>query len=122
MINLVNANATGLGLHMNATTYRSMPLEDLADNLGEASAREKAAKATTDSIKEELNRRGVNAARGAKFIVSISTSDTTRLDTKAMGVDAETDKKLAKLLLKYSNTSTSKRVLVRPAPPIEVVD
>lgn len=99
---------------MSPEEIKGTSVSDLVDKFGRLDERAKALEAEKDEIKGEFARRGLaNAQRGKAFIVTISESTSTRLDTKAM----REDPKLAKLLPKFEKTSTSTRVTVKAAPP-----
>lgn len=90
-----------------------MSVQQLVDRYGALNNKVSALEGEQKLIKEEFGRRGLsNAQRGKKFIVTISESSSTRLDTKAM----REDPKLAKLLPAFEKTTTSIRFTVKPAP------
>ncbi len=97
---------------MSPEDIRAASLEALADAFGRHKQKADIHESECDKIKEELLRRGANAARGASFILTISESTSVRLDTKAMRADP----KMAKQLAKYEKSSTSTRVTCKPAP------
>lgn len=102
---------------MDLETIRAASVKDLADKYGDLNARAKSIETEQDQIKAECIRRGLKGPqRGDAFIVTISEASQVRVDTKSMKEDAETDKKLAKILAKYSKSSESLRFLVKPAP------
>lgn len=99
---------------MSPEEVKSASVADLADEYGRLDERGKALTAAMDDIKGEFARRGLTSAqRGKAFIVTISESSSTRLDTKAMRADP----KIAKLLPKFEKTTPSTRVTVKAVPP-----
>lgn len=103
-----------MGEIMSPDEIKSASPEDLADRYGKLNADAASIKDEQDLLKEEFGRRGLqNGQRGKQFIVSISETTSTRLDTKAMRADP----KIAKLLPKFEKTSTSISFRVKPVPP-----
>jgi hypothetical protein len=96
-----------------SNTFDNMTVSDLADEIGKADSDIKARTARLDEMKGELKLRGVNMAAGHDYVVSISESTTKRLDTKRLQED------LGDALDGYYNTSTSSRVLIKPAAKLE---
>lgn len=103
---------------MSETNFKSMSVEALADLLGEIDGKVKPLTKSAEALKGELKRRGVTSVRGSKFIVSITETNSIRIDTTSMKQDAENDKKLAKIIAKYEKSSASARVLIQPAPTL----
>ncbi|MTH95103.1 hypothetical protein [Roseibium sp. RKSG952] len=93
---------------MTSALHNQSP-EQLADRLGYLDGITKSAKAEADEIKAELKQREVNVARGANFVVSLSTSTSSRLDTKALAADLGED-----MLADYYRPSVSTRVTIKP--------
>lgn len=91
------------------TQYETLSVSDLADEIGRADGDIKARTAILDEMKDELKSRGINAAAGSDFVVTISESTSKRLDTKRLQTD------LGDALDDYYNTTTTSRVLVKPA-------
>ena len=56
--------------------------QDLADEIGQLNFKIKADDENLDRMKDEFKRRGASITRGHKWIVSASTSESKRLDTK----------------------------------------
>jgi len=56
--------------------------QDLADEIGQLNFKIKADEAELDRLKDEFKKRGASITRGTKWIVSASTSESKRLDTK----------------------------------------
>ena len=56
--------------------------QDLADEIGQLNFKIKADEAELDRLKDVFKKRGASIARGAKWLVSASTSESKRLDTK----------------------------------------
>jgi hypothetical protein len=87
---------------------------DLADLIGQMNFKLKADEEELERYKDEFKRRGASIVRGNKWIVSASTSESRRLDTKkvkdVLG-DALDDS--------FFNISTSTRLITKPVP-IEV--
>lgn len=63
-------------------SFSNMSDQDLADEIGQLSMEIKAREEVLERLKEEAKRRGFSAARGLKWVVLVTTSDTKRLDTK----------------------------------------
>lgn len=95
-----------------------MSAEAIADEMGILNQNKKTAEDKMDRCKAELARRGIKHVRGENFIVSVSETTSTRLDTEAM----RADKKLAKFLPQFEKTSTSFRTLIKPVPKVVEVD
>jgi hypothetical protein len=92
-------------------SFENLSDQDLADLIGQMNYKLKADEAELDRYKDEFKRRGVSIARGGKWIVSASTSDSKRLDTKKvkeMLGDALDDT--------FFITSTSTRISTKPVP------
>lgn len=96
-----------------APKFDSYSVSDLADEIGKADSDIKARTVTLDEMKDELKSRGVNAAAGRDFVVTISESTSKRLDTKRLQAD------LGDALDDYYNSSTSSRVLVKPVAKLD---
>lgn len=85
--------------------------QDLADEIGQLNFKIKADEETLDRMKDEFKRRGASITRGHKWIVSASTSDSKRLDTKKVKEvlgDALDDS--------FFIVSTSTRITTKPVP------
>ncbi len=91
------------------TQYETLSVSDLADEIGRADGDIKARTAILDEMKCELKSRGVNAAAGHDFVITISESTSKRLDAARLKAD------LGDALDDYYSESTSVRVLVKPA-------
>lgn len=85
--------------------------QDLADEIGQMNFKIKADEETLDRMKDEFKRRGASITRGNKWIVTASTSESKRLDTKkvkdVLG-DALDDS--------FFVVSTSTRITTKPVP------
>ena len=92
-------------------SFENLSDQDLADLIGQMNYKLKADEAELDRYKDEFKRRGNSITRGNKWIVSASTSDSKRLDTKkvkdVLG-DALDDS--------FFITSTVTRVSTKPVP------
>lgn len=92
-------------------SFDNMSDQDLADEIGQLNFKIKADEAELDRLKDEFKKRGASITRGAKWIVSASTSESKRLDTKkvkdVLG-DALDDS--------FFITSTVTRVSTKPVP------
>lgn len=58
--------------------------EALADMIGAGDVLAKSATARVDELKDEAKRRGIETATGSVYRVSITSVETSRLDTKAL--------------------------------------
>jgi hypothetical protein len=63
-------------------SFDNMSDQDLADEIGQLNFKIKADEAELDRLKDEFKKRGASITRGTKWIVSASTSESKRLDTK----------------------------------------
>ena len=92
-------------------SFDNMSDHDLADEIGQLNFKIKADEAELDRLKDEFKKRGASITRGAKWIVSASTCESQRLDTKkvkdVLG-DALDDS--------FFITSTVTRVSTKPVP------
>lgn len=91
-----------------ASNFNTYSVSDLADAIGKADSDIKARIAKLDEMKDQLKQRGINAAAGNDFVVTISDSTSKRLDTTRLQAD------LGDALDDYYKTSISSRVLVKP--------
>lgn len=96
-----------------ATRFDNLSISDLADEIGKADSDIKARNAILDEMKGELKARGVNAAAGCNFVVTISESASKRLDTKRLQSD------LGDALNDYYTTTTASRVIVKPVAKLD---
>ncbi len=92
------------------STFHNFTDEVLADEIGTATSDIKAREERLDLLKEEFKRRDLSSARGLNWVVTTSTAETKRLDTKALQKD------LGDALDGYYKSSVSTRVLVKPRP------
>lgn len=92
----------------------NMSDQDLADEIGQLSMEVKAREEALERLKDEAKRRGFSVARGLKWIVMASTSETKRLDTKKVKEvlgDALDDS--------YYNITSVTRITSKPIPDFE---
>jgi hypothetical protein len=97
---------------MDTSDIHSLSTADLADQIGRLDADIKARAEQLDTLKGEFRRRGVNAARGAAFVVTCSTSTSKRLDTTKLRAD------LGDALAPYEVETETTRILIKAAPQL----
>ena len=92
-------------------SFENISDPDLADLIGQMNFKLKADEAELDRYKNEFKRRGLSITRGYNWIVSASTSESRRLDTKKVKEvlgDALDDS--------FFIVSSSTRVSTKPVP------
>lgn len=97
---------------MTPNRFHNTSTADLADQIGRLDSHIKAKGDELDEMKGEFRRRGVNVARGADFVVSTSTSKSSRLDTGRLKAD------LGDAIDDYYVQSETTRILIKPAPKL----
>lgn len=82
---------------------------DLADALGDANAERKAAENREEALKDEIKRRSLGSLKGQRFMVSVTASQSARLDSKRL--QQEKPKTYAKYVSMQSRTTITVKAL-----------